>query len=293
MMTRICFTASCVLFFILGTLIPCVMSADKPVEKRKILYYDYTYRYIHEPTIDQDGKPGLCGSALKTIAEKYHCDVICTKDGSIFEGDLNSYAAFVFYTSGELNHPGGKVGSCLSDKGRRNFLNAIENGSGFLGIHSATVHPISLKDPDPLSTAYVKMIGGSQIGHGKQQEGTILATDPVELPCLKKTGTSFRHFEEWYAMKDFNSDLHVLLLLKTEGMEGELYRPAMFPIAWVRKEGKGRVAYHALGHKNSHWSNAFVLDLTDDLLRFVLGDLDLDLTPNLQKVCPTDSMISN
>ena len=216
---------------------------------------------------------------------------MCTKDGSIFDTDLSSYAAFVFYTSGELNHPGGKVGAPLSEKGRKNFQDAIQKGTGFLGIHSATVHPLQKEKPDELGIAYVKMVGANLIGHGKSQEATVIATDPMELPCLKKYGKTFRHFEEWYAMKNFNSDIHVLLVLKTEGMVGKLYKPALYPVAWARMEGKGHVAYHALGHEIKHWSQELVLDLTDDLFRFVLGDLDLDLTPNLEKVCPVSEYV--
>ena len=51
--------------------------------------------------------------------------------------------------------------------------------------------------------------------------------------------------EEWYSLKNFSKDNHVLLVLETAGMHVFHYKRPSFPIAWVRKEGKGRVYYNA------------------------------------------------
>ena len=48
---------------VLATLPGFSASADEP--KKKVLYYDYAAGFIHPPTIDNDGKLGVCGSFLK------------------------------------------------------------------------------------------------------------------------------------------------------------------------------------------------------------------------------------
>ncbi|MDO5582333.1 MAG: ThuA domain-containing protein [Planctomycetia bacterium] len=258
-----------------------IFAAEK--ESKKILYYDYTYRFIHQPTIDgANGEPGACAVMLKDLAGKHGYEVICTKDGSVFDGDLSPYAAFVFYTSGELNHPGGKIGAPMSEKGMKNFFEAIRSGSGFLGIHSATVNPLSDKaDPDLPGAIYAKIIGARFVGHGKDQEADVKILKPGELPSLSKCGSGFRVTEEWYRMKMFTPDDHVFLVLDTKGMKGKIYECPPLPLAWARKEGKGRVAYHAFGHRNKYLNTPLVSGITGDLLEFVLGLREFDLTPNL------------
>lgn len=255
-------------------------------KSKKILYYDYTYRFIHQPTIDgANGEPGACGTLLKKLAGKYGYDVVCTKDGSVFEGDLSQYAAFVFYTSGELDHPGGKVGAPMSPKGMQKFFEAIRSGTGFLGIHSATVNPLADNaDPNLPGAVYAKIIGARFIGHGKDQEANVMILKPGELPSLSKIGTGFRVHEEWYRMKMFTPDDHVFLVLDTKGMKGDIYQCPPLPLAWARKEGKGRVAYHAFGHRNKYLNTPLVTGITGDLLEFVLGLRDFDLTPNLAQI---------
>lgn len=253
---------------------------------KKILYYDYTYRYIHQPTIDGvHGEPGACAALLKKLAGGHGYDVVCTKDGSLFDGDLSQYAAFVFYTSGELDHSGGKIGAPMSAKGMANFFKAIRSGAGFLGIHSATVNPLADDaDSDLPGAIYSKILGARFIGHGKDQEANVIILKPGELPSLSEIGTGFRVREEWYRMKMFTPDDHVFLALDTKGMKGKIYECPPLPLAWARKEGKGRVAYHAFGHLNKYLNTPLVSGMTGDLLEFVLGLRDFDLTPNLNQI---------
>ncbi len=257
----------------------------KDPQSKKILYYDYTYRYIHQPTIDHNGQPGTCGTALKKMAAKLGYEVVCTKDGSFFDGDLSQYAAFVFYTSGELDHPGGKIGAPMTEKGMNNFFKAIRSGTGFLGIHSAAVNP-QPKDaaPDAPGAIYSRMLGAQFIGHGKEQISEVFIMKPGELPSIKSEGSFFDLHEEWYRTHQFTNDLHVLLVLNTKKMTGKIYQCPPIPVAWIRQEGQGRIAWHAFGHRNNHWSNPLILGITGDLLEFVLGLREMDLTPNLDKV---------
>ena len=60
---------------VLATVSGFSASADEP--KKKVLYYDYSAGFIHPPTVDNDGKLGVCGSFLKEFGEKNGIEVVC------------------------------------------------------------------------------------------------------------------------------------------------------------------------------------------------------------------------
>ena len=79
--------------------------------------------------------------------------------------------------------------------------------------------------------------------------------DP-SFPGVSGFGTgSFKINDEWYTQKDWGDDLHVILVQKTEGMTGPLYARPSFPETWARMQGKGRVFYTSMGHREDVWQN--------------------------------------
>src|SRR5207245_2668569 len=60
---------------------------------------------------------------------------------------------------------------------------------------------------------------------------------------------------EWYSIKNFAKDLHVILVQDTKGMTGNLYERAPYPATWARMYGKGRVFVTSLGHREDVWTN--------------------------------------
>ena len=87
--------------------------------------------------------------------------------------------------------------------------------------------------------AYLKMVGSEFIAHGAQQEATMKVVSST-FPGAKKLD-DFRLMDEWYAMKNFAPDLHVILVQETEGMKGDMYQRPPFPATWARQFGKGRL----------------------------------------------------
>ena len=72
---------------------------------------------------------------------------------------------------------------------------------------------------------------------------------------FRRLGRSFTITDEWYALKNFADDLHVILVQVTEGMKGHMYERPNFPITWARAYGKGRVFYTSMGHREDVWEN--------------------------------------
>lgn len=286
----------------LALTVPSFVHSEETAKAGKILYFDLSTEWEHPPTVNEADGTSFSAKIVKQLGQKLGFDVEATKDGSVFDRDLSQYKAFVFYTCSDLGKaPAGKTGISLN--GQKNFLSAIRSGTGFLGIHSATdtwkgTGELFENQPVDKRTEYINMIGGSFIAHGEIQEATLRITEPVELPSLKAIGaTTFRFVDEWYSMKNFNHDMHVLLVQETQGMKKDggnaCYDRPSYPSTWIRKEGKGRVAYTAFGHDNESWKSPLAQAIFSDLLLFVTEKIDLDLTPNIDKVCPQADILRN
>jgi len=277
---------------------PSWMFGNENESKGKILYFDLSTEWEHPPTVNEADGTSFSAKIVQQLGYNVHA----TKDGSVFDGDLSQYKAFVFYTCGDLHKaPEGKTG--VSEQGRKNLLTAIRAGTGFVGIHSATdtwKTPGELYENQPFEerTDYNKMVGAAFISHGEIQEATIRVTELADLPSLKALGKeTFRHTDEWYASKNFTPDMRVLLIQETDGMKktrgNVCYDRPAYPMTWIRMEGKGRVAYTALGHDNKRWEAPPFQSILTDLIDFATGRIDLDVTPNFDKVCPGANVLRN
>lgn len=281
--------------------LPTSFAFGQEKKTKRILYFDRSNGYVHPPTVDRPDGTTVCGEALKALGEKLGFEVDCSKDCLLFDGDLSKYDAYVFYTCGELDKPDGAGKPGMTERGIFNFYNSIRNGAGFIGIHSAAdtwKTPGSGFENQPKSARreYINMLGGQFIVHGAQQKTTLKVAEK-NLPWLSTKGDSIEYFDEWYTLKNFNSDIHVILVQETGGMNidghnGCYNRPA-YPSTWARMEGKGRVCYTSLGHNNSSFWDETMEGVMSDLLKFVLKEVDIDLTPNMDKVCPGAATLQN
>jgi len=129
------------------------------------------------------------------------------------------------------------------------------------------------------------MIGGEFIVHGSQQDAVMHVADP-KFPGLKGV-EDFKIKEEWYALKNFAPDLHVILVQETKGMKDDPYQRPDFPATWARKHEKGRVFYTSMGHRDDVWKNEIFQNLLMGGLAWALGNVEADVTPNLEKATPS------
>jgi hypothetical protein len=134
---------------------------------------------------------------------------------------FQQFDALFFYTTGDLTTPGTDRQPPMTPAGKQALLDYVAAGKGFIGSHSAsdTFHTLneSKKGPDryrnfgEAADPYVKMLGGEFIKHGAQQKATMRCVDP-KFPGLAQHADGFALQEEWYSLKDFREDLHVLLV---------------------------------------------------------------------------------
>jgi uncharacterized protein len=263
------------------------LAADKGSPK-KVLFFTKSSGFQHSVIARKDGKPGLAEQILTAIGKEHGFEVVASKDGRLFDPDeIGQWDAFAFETTGDLTQAGTDKEPPMSPDGKRAFLDAIRRGKGFLGMHCATdtFHGWG-ETLDP----YIEMIGGEFIVHGQQQKARIDVADP-SFPGADRFGSSFEILDEWYALKNFQDDLHVILVQNTEDMEktkggDRAYNRPNFPETWARVHGKGRVFYTSMGHREDVWENPLYQGLLIGALNWATGKVDASIEPNVTKVTP-------
>ena len=258
-------------------------------KKHKILYFTRSVGFQHSP-VARKSKDELSFSEklLKEEGEKRGVEVVCSKDGTIFDGDIDQFDCFAFFTCGNLCDPKSTDGfPPMTPAGKQKLLDAVAGGKGFVGFHSASdsFHSKGAQyETQTVLDPYIAMLGGEFIVHGRQQKATMKVVSP-KFPGLEGV-EDFELLEEWYALKNFAKDLHVILVQETKGMVDDCYQRPPFPATWARKHDKGRVFFTSLGHREDVWTNETCQKIILGGFGWVLGDQEADVTPNIKEVTP-------
>jgi type 1 glutamine amidotransferase len=265
-------------------------AADSP--RRKVLFFTKSSGFEHS-VIKREGEAlAHAEKVLTDLGREHMFDVTATKDGRIFDDGLAEFDVIFFYTTGDLTKAGTDKTPPMSAEGKQRLLDAIASGKGFLGSHCAadTFHSDgpsreSQTEVDP----YIAMIGGEFISHGPQQISRQVISAP-EFPGLSGTAEgsddSFRLNDEWYSLKNYAEDLHVILVQDTFGMEGKDYERPPYPATWARRHGDGRVFYTSMGHREDVWTNPKFQQILLGGMRWAAGDVEADISPNMKQVAP-------
>jgi type 1 glutamine amidotransferase len=267
---------------------PFNWAAGGDKKKQKVLYFSRSAGFEHDAVKRKDGQPSISERILNELGQKHGFEVVSTKDGRVFDDDLDQYDAIAFYTSGVLTEPNKQQTPPMTVEGKKKLLQAIADGKGFVGFHSATDSFHSKGPSNENQTEvdpYIAMIGGEFIVHDAQQNATIRAASP-NFPGVKEFGESASMKEEWYTLKNFAKDLHVILIEDNEGMEGDCYQRPPFPMTWARMHNKGRVFYTSFGHRDDIWTNPKVQGIIAGGLAWAMRNVNVDVTPNIDKVTP-------
>ncbi len=262
----------------------------------KILFFTKSSGYEHEVISYKKGQPSFAEKIFLDLGGKHPWTFEFSKDGSKFSPEyLAGFDTVIFYTTGDLTTPGSDKNPPMSPAGKQALFDYVKSGKGFIGLHSATdtFHTANEakkgpdryanhgKDADP----YVCFIGGEFIIHGAQQ----VAENKVinkKFPGFEEAGDSFSFNEEWYSLKDFNPDIHVLTVINSPAMKGLPYDRPAYPTTWARQEGKGRVFYTAMGHRDDIWTNPTFQNILIGAIRWTSGEVDAPTPANLLEVAP-------
>lgn len=263
---------------------------------KKILFFTKSAGFEHDVVKRQNEERSFAERLMTNFAKKYGFEVEITKDGKIFDNDYQKFDCFFFYTTGDLTKADVKNVDrepAMSAQGKENLLKAIAEGKGFVGSHCAsdTFHTAGAAwenqaEPDP----YIKMIGAEFSGHGSQQESQMKVID-INFPGLASVGTDFSLKEEWYSLKNFAPDMHVILLQETKGMKDFDYQRPAYPATWARNHDKGRVFYTSMGHREDVWTNPIFESILIGGLAWASGAIDAKVPANIAQVAPEASVL--
>ncbi len=295
-----------------------VAASTQPGKGKRLLFFTKSQGFPHSVVTRKngpDGKP-LTGpndlaAAEKTVkewAENAGYTIEISKEGSIFTPEnIATFDAFIFYTTGFLTEPPGTQyksdqTSAMTPEGKSALLKAIEEGKGFVGLHSASdtfespdrkTDPVTLAPEDWKAAKidpYNHMLGAEFTSHGSQQFATIRVGSKT-FPGL----TDLKEFtiqEEWYAYTNMGSDLHVILvqdtttMKTTNGQREKQYQGPAYPETWARLHGKGRVFYTGMGHRDDVWSNPLYKQIVMAGLAWSTRVIDGAVPANIHEVCP-------
>jgi uncharacterized protein len=208
--------------------LPEAISQQKP--QFKALVFSKTKGFRHQSIPD-----GVV--AMKKLAEKHRFSVYTTEDDREFTKEkLKNYDVIILVST---------TGTIFNAEQKEAFEDFVRSGKGVVGIHSAT-------DTEYEWPWYTGLIGGQFAYHPHQQTARLKVVDKNH-PSTYHLPEYWLMTDEWYAFKNFNEDVKVLVELDETSYEvgerdGKSMGMGTHPISWYHEYDGGRVFYTGLGH---------------------------------------------
>ena len=206
---------------------------------------------------------------------------------TVFSNDLNNlrYPKVKEFDAVFLNSI---VGEFLPDPAMRaDLVRYVNEGGGIGGIHGT---PWASRNWDE----FAEMIGAQSAPH--RIENGILKVYDKDNPIVRPFNYEDLPFrEEYYRFEDQGNGrlrwdkVRVLLIVDLdEKVPASTDKPwpgyrrpdKVYPVAWIREYGKGRVFYNSMGHMNETFMKPEIVGHFLAGMQYILGDVDANATPN-------------
>ncbi len=249
-----------------------------PKKTRKLLVFSLTRGFRHSSI-------PVGAAAMKILGKKSSAfEIVHSEDIAVFEPDsLKRFDAIcMLNTTGEpftpahlAKMPEDKRNEALAREKRlkKSLLDFVSSGGGLVGIHAAT--DCFSKWPE-----YGRMIGGYFDQHPWHEKVSINVEKRDHPLCRMFESDRFEIVDEIYQLREPYSRkrLNVLLSIDTErtnmNKKNIKRKDGDFAVSWARRQGKGRVFYCSLGHRDEIYWNPLILRHYLAGIQFALGDLD-------------------
>src|SRR5680860_1012231 len=178
--------------------------------------------------------------ALKKLLDENSMTYEASEDPSLFtDKNLENFNLLIFSNTNNEAFD--------NDQQRQAFQKYIQNGGGFVGIHSASG---SERD----WPWFWAMLGGKFFRHSPFQYFNIVKIDP-DHPAATPVPDYWQREDESYYLKELNQDIHVILATDLTSIDDEkvLDYPSntfgkYFPVSWYHTFDGGYQWYTSLGH---------------------------------------------
>jgi len=275
----------------------------RPARPRKVLVLSATSGWVHSSI-------PIAGKTMEELGKKTGAwTATVSYDRSVITAEnLKQYdAVFLNSTTGtyldEPNAATDPAARTATDARRKALMDFIREGKGIAGIHAASDSYHGNPDPkagrgsggeaggSPLWPEYNRMIGGYFKHHWDYPTTiTVKIDDPKSPINAPFKGQPFDITDEIYTYNQdsFSRDnVHVLTSIDYDKMPPEIRAKEQSPrtdhdfaLSWIRREGKGRFFYAALGHHESIYANRPMLEHILAGVQYALGDLKADDSPS-------------
>ena len=215
-----------------SVVLPSVAAA---APKFKVLVFSKTAGFRHDSI-----ETGV--ARIKQLGTANNFAVDATEDATAFKAaNLAKYDAVIFLST---------TGDVLNNNQQGAFENYIQDGGGYVGIHSAA-------DTEYDWSFYGNLVGAYFKQHPAQQQATIKVADKNH-PATKHLPDRWSRIDEWYDYRtNPRGDVHVLATLDEKSYTGGTMG-SDHPITWCQEYAGGRSFYTGLGHtKESYGEPAF------------------------------------
>jgi type 1 glutamine amidotransferase len=155
---------------------------------------------------------------------------------------VRAHRAILFFTTGELP---------IAAPVRQAMFDAVREGGGFVGVHSATDTWYTVPE-------YGDLIGARFDSHPWHQRVRLIVEDRAH-PATRELGEALELKDEIYQFREWaRRDVHVLLRLDPRSVDVARGKRADgdYALAWTKAYGRGRVVYTALGHGPDVWADS-------------------------------------
>ena len=151
-----------------------------------------------------------------------------------------------------------------------------DQGKGFVAAHTA----LTAFEP---WTEFGELMGGSYDGHPYGNGPGTVVNEAADFPATRQFPPTFAFSDEFYQPKGFSPEKsRVLLRLDLSKMpanDGVHIKGGIWPLAWAKTYGKGRVFYSSLGHDAGTWDNRDVAQMYFEAIKWALGLTEGDASP--------------
>ena len=206
---------------------------------------------------------------------------------TVFSNDLNNlrYPKVKEYDAVFLNSI---VGEFLPDPSMRaDLVRYVNEGGGMGGIHGT---PWASRNWDE----FADMIGAQSAPH--RIESGIIRLYDKENPIVRPFNyEDLPHREEYYRFEHEGNGrlrwdkVRVLLIVDLDEKvpastdkpwQGYRRPDKVYPLAWIREYGKGRVFYNSMGHMPETFMRPEIVGHFLAGMQYILGDIEANATPN-------------
>jgi uncharacterized repeat protein (TIGR03806 family) len=202
------------------------------------------------------------GNAMvQDIADTYGFDITFSEDSSLFTtANLAQYSTIVFMNT---------TGDIFNTSQETAFRSYIENGGGFVGLHSAA-------DTEHDWTWYTDtLLGGAEfIHHG---DGIPQARVEIEQPgdvLVNHIGSEWTIGDEWYFWRDNPrnvGNIEVLANLDRSSYNSN-YPVEDHPVIFKNTVSAGRAFYTAMGHVDANFSDPKMIEMIRKAIEWTSAD---------------------